>query len=48
MTLKADGLALGKGVIIAETRDAARDAVLSIMRDKKFGASGNPGCVAAA
>lgn len=39
--VKADGLALGKGVIIAETRQEARDALLSIMKDKKFGASGN-------
>lgn len=39
--VKADGLALGKGVIIAMTRDEARDAVISIMKDKKFGKSGN-------
>ena len=39
--IKADGLALGKGVIIAETREAAEDAVKSIMQDGKFGASGN-------
>ena len=39
--IKADGLALGKGVIIAETREAAEDAVKSIMLDKQFGASGN-------
>ena len=39
--IKADGLALGKGVIIAQTRDAATDAVRSIMEDKVFGASGN-------
>jgi len=39
--IKADGLALGKGVIIAESRQDAKDAVLEIMRDKKFGASGN-------
>ncbi len=39
--IKADGLALGKGVIIAESREEAKDAVLEIMRDKKFGASGN-------
>lgn len=39
--IKADGLALGKGVIIAMTRDEAKDAVRSIMTDKKFGASGN-------
>ena len=39
--IKADGLALGKGVIIATDRECARDAVKSIMTDKKFGASGN-------
>ena len=39
--IKADGLALGKGVIIAETREAAIEAVNSIMEDKIFGASGN-------
>ena len=39
--VKADGLALGKGVVIAMTRDEAVDAVKSIMQDKKFGASGN-------
>ena len=39
--IKADGLALGKGVIIATTREEALDAVQSIMTDKKFGASGN-------
>ena len=39
--IKADGLALGKGVIIAMTRDEATDAVKSIMSEKKFGDSGN-------
>ena len=39
--IKADGLALGKGVIIANTRDEARDAVISIMQDKQFGSSGD-------
>ncbi len=39
--IKADGLALGKGVIIAMSRDEAREAVVSIMQDGKFGASGN-------
>ena len=39
--IKADGLALGKGVIIANEREEARAAVISIMEDKKFGASGN-------
>jgi len=38
--IKADGLALGKGVIIAMTRDEAREAVREIMCDKKFGKSG--------
>ena len=39
--IKADGLALGKGVIIAETREAAQDAIREIMEDKKFGRSGD-------
>lgn len=39
--IKADGLALGKGVIIAGTRDEAKDAVISMMKDKKFGDSGS-------
>ena len=39
--IKADGLALGKGVIIAMTREEAEEAVISIMKDKKFGKSGN-------
>ena len=39
--VKADGLALGKGVIIAQTRDEAIDAVKSIMGDKIFGESGS-------
>ena len=39
--VKADGLALGKGVTVAMTREEAKDAVLSIMRDKKFGKSGD-------
>lgn len=39
--IKADGLALGKGVIIAETREAAKQAVIEMMEDKKFGASGD-------
>ncbi len=41
VVVKADGLALGKGVIIAENLDEAKDAVKSIMEDKVFGASGN-------
>ena len=39
--IKADGLALGKGVIIAQNLDEARAAVKTIMADKKFGDSGN-------
>ncbi len=39
--IKADGLALGKGVIIANTREEAFSAVRSIMEDKVFGSSGN-------
>ena len=39
--IKADGLALGKGVIIAQTRDEARKAVRTIMAERKFGDSGN-------
>ncbi|MBR5571196.1 MAG: phosphoribosylamine--glycine ligase [Oscillospiraceae bacterium] len=41
VVVKADGLALGKGVIIAQTRDEAREAVRSMMEDKVFGDSGN-------
>ena len=39
--IKADGLALGKGVIIATTREEAMDAVRSMMQDKLFGKSGD-------
>jgi phosphoribosylamine--glycine ligase len=39
--IKADGLALGKGVIIAQTREEAYDAVRTIMSERKFGASGD-------
>ena len=39
--IKADGLALGKGVIIAQNLAEAKDAVKAIMSDKKFGDSGN-------
>ena len=39
--IKADGLALGKGVVIAETREAAREAVRSMMEDRVFGESGS-------
>ncbi|MBR0517261.1 MAG: phosphoribosylamine--glycine ligase [Firmicutes bacterium] len=38
--VKADGLALGKGVIIAQTPDEAKAAVVSMMQDKQFGKSG--------
>jgi phosphoribosylamine--glycine ligase len=40
IVVKADGLALGKGVVVAKTVAEARDAVQSIMGDKKFGESG--------
>ena len=39
--IKADGLALGKGVIIAQTLDEAKSAVISMMQDKQFGSSGD-------
>ena len=39
--IKADGLALGKGVVIAETREDAENAVRSMMEDKVFGESGS-------
>ncbi|MDE7113917.1 MAG: phosphoribosylamine--glycine ligase, partial [Acetatifactor sp.] len=39
--LKADGLALGKGVLICNTMEEALAGVDSIMRDKKFGSAGN-------
>ena len=39
--IKADGLALGKGVIIAQTRQEAKDAVRSMMADHVFGKSGD-------
>ncbi len=41
VVVKADGLALGKGVIIAQTIQEGIDAVKTIMEDKKFGSSGN-------
>lgn len=41
VVIKADGLALGKGVIIAADREQAQAAVKEIMEDKKFGDSGN-------
>ena len=39
--IKADGLALGKGVVIANTREEAKRAVISMMEDKVFGESGS-------
>ena len=41
IVVKADGLALGKGVIIAETIEEAKNAVTSMMADKVFGESGS-------
>ncbi len=41
IVLKADGLALGKGVLICNTLEEAKAGVKSIMQDKKFGASGD-------
>lgn len=41
IVLKADGLALGKGVLICNTIEEAREGVKSIMLDKQFGAAGN-------
>ena len=41
VVLKADGLALGKGVLICKTREEAVDGVKEIMLDKKFGSAGN-------
>ena len=40
LVVKADGLALGKGVVIAETREAAREAVQAAMCEGRFGKSG--------
>ncbi len=41
IVVKADGLALGKGVVVAMDEETAVDAVRSMMQDKKFGASGS-------
>ena len=41
IVLKADGLALGKGVLICNTPEEAEDGVRTIMEDKKFGDAGN-------
>ncbi len=41
IVVKADGLALGKGVIIAQTREEAKQAVVSMMEEGMFGQSGS-------
>lgn len=41
IVLKADGLALGKGVLICATKDEAMEGVKSLMLDKQFGSAGN-------
>ncbi len=41
IVLKADGLALGKGVLICNTLEEAKEGVKEIMLDKKFGTAGN-------
>lgn len=41
IVLKADGLALGKGVLICNTLEEAKEGVKSIMLDKQFGSAGN-------
>ncbi|HBA69251.1 MAG TPA: phosphoribosylamine--glycine ligase [Lachnospiraceae bacterium] len=41
VVLKADGLALGKGVLICQDLEEAKEGVKSIMLDKKFGSAGN-------
>src|SRR5438034_898827 len=41
VVLKADGLAAGKGVVIADDRAAAEAAVVAAMRDRRFGAAGD-------
>ena len=41
IVLKADGLALGKGVLICNTLEEAQEGVKEIMTDKKFGSAGN-------
>ncbi|MCR5430767.1 MAG: phosphoribosylamine--glycine ligase [Eubacterium sp.] len=41
IVLKADGLALGKGVLICQTREEAMEGVRTLMLDKKFGDAGN-------
>ena len=41
VVLKADGLALGKGVLICKTREEAKDGLKEMMLDQKFGSAGN-------
>ena len=41
VVLKADGLALGKGVLICKTREEAQEGIKEMMLDKKFGSAGN-------
>ena len=41
IVLKADGLALGKGVLICNTREEAMEGVKTLMQDKQFGDAGN-------
>ena len=41
IVLKADGLALGKGVLICQNLEEAKEGVKTIMLDKKFGTAGN-------
>ena len=41
VVLKADGLALGKGVLICNNLDEAKEGIKTIMQDKKFGDAGN-------
>jgi phosphoribosylamine--glycine ligase len=43
LVVKADGLALGKGVIISNSREEAKTAVSQMMREHKFGDSGLSG-----
>ena len=41
IVLKADGLALGKGVLICNTREEAKQGVKTLMLDKQFGSAGD-------
>ncbi|MFZ8515514.1 phosphoribosylamine--glycine ligase, partial [Staphylococcus aureus] len=40
IVIKADGLAAGKGVVVAETKAAAKRALVAMMEDQQFGVSG--------